>query len=167
NTDRASIDAFAAWCRECNPDIILMESTGSLWQSPYEALERAGFTSEQLALINARDAKAAAGRKTDRKDASRLASLARTGNFKKSFVPEKAFRLQRVIPRDLQKNRNDISRTSNRFGKSLISRMPGLQRYSATSAEAKAASLILMAKLRDDPHLFDVIKQNSRRCGKP
>ena len=163
NTDRASIDAFAAWCRECNPDIILMESTGSLWQSPYEALERAGFTSEQLALINARDAKAAAGRKTDRKDASRLASLARTGNFKKSFVPEKAFRLQRVISRDLQKNRNDISRTSNRFGKSL--NLTGCRPTTVFSdiRGGKAASLILMAKLRDDPHLFDVIKQNSRR----
>ncbi len=28
-----------------------------MWQSPYDALERAGFTSERLALINARDAK--------------------------------------------------------------------------------------------------------------
>jgi transposase len=52
-----------------------MESTGVLWRSPYEALEAAGFTADQLALVNARDVKAVIGRKTDREDAKRLAEI--------------------------------------------------------------------------------------------
>ncbi len=80
-TNRDDLDKFAAWCKSKNPQIILMESTGSLWYSVYEALEDVGFTDKKLVLINARDAKATCGRKTDRKDALRLARLARSGNF--------------------------------------------------------------------------------------
>lgn len=162
-TDRPGIDAFCTWCRERHPDIILMESTGSLWQSPYEALERAGFRSERLALINARDAKAAVGRKTDRKDAARLASLARSGNFRKSFVQDKDFRLQRVLSRDLQKNKNDIARTANRFSKSW--NLTGCRPTMVFSdiRGGKAASCILMAKLNDAPDLEEIVRRNSGR----
>ena len=84
--DRTSLDEFAQWCSEKKPEIILMESTVVLWYSPYEALERVGFQNSQLALINARDAKAAVGRKTDYKDAAQLSDLARAGHFSRSFV---------------------------------------------------------------------------------
>ena len=43
-TNRDDLDKFAAWCKSKNPQIILMESTGSLWYSVYEALEDVGFT---------------------------------------------------------------------------------------------------------------------------
>lgn len=53
-TDRKSLEEFTTWCCEKKPEVILMESTGVLWYSPYEALEDAGFSNAQLALINAR-----------------------------------------------------------------------------------------------------------------
>lgn len=161
-TDRNSLDEFVAWCCEKKPEVILMESTGVLWYSPYEALEDAGFANSQLALINARDAKAATGRKTDRKDASRLSDLARSGNFSRSFVPPKAFRLMRFLARELQKIKADRARCSNRYQKLLNS--TGCRASTVFSdVHGKAASNILEAKLRNDPELKEIIKKN---CGR-
>ena len=80
---------FAAWCRVRESSVILMESTGVLWFSPYRSLEDVGFDNDTLALVNARDVKAAVGRKTDAQDAKRLAEYARLGKFHKSFVPSR------------------------------------------------------------------------------
>ena len=56
-TSQSQLLEFAQWCHDRSPSIILMESTGVLWNSPYEALEDIGFTQDQLALVNARDVK--------------------------------------------------------------------------------------------------------------
>lgn len=161
-TDRKSLNEFAAWCREKNPEIVLMESTGILWYSPYEALEDIGFSNSQLALINARDAKAAVGRKTDRKDAARLAGLARSGNFKKSFVPNRSFRQQRIISRELIKNKADLARESNRFQKLLNS--TGCRASTVFSdIRGKAATIILDAKIQGVKNLDEIIKANCKR----
>ena len=161
-TNRDDLDKFAAWCKSKNPQIILMESTGSLWYSVYEALEDVGFTDKELVLINARDAKAACGRKTDRKDASRLASLARSGNFRKSFVPIRPFRLQRFISREIQKNTQEMARVSNRIQKMLCA--TGCRASTVFSnVHGKAASVILDAKLRNAPDLALVIQNNCKR----
>lgn len=158
-TSRSGLDEFAGWCLEKKPDVILMESTGVLWLSPYEALEEVGFTGEQLALINARDAKAAAGRKTDRKDALRLALLARSGNFKKSFVPPAAFRIQRFLEREVQKNRQDIARVSNRLQKLFAA--TGCRASTVFSdIHGKAASAIIQAKIDGRPNLRQFVKEN-------
>ena len=162
NTDRSSLDKFAAWCRERDPSIILMESTGVLWISPYEALENVGFGSDRLALINARDAKAAVGRKTDRKDASRLAELARSGHFRRSFVPPKDFRIQRFISREYQKIKSELSVAKNRHQKLLNS--TGCRASIVFSdVHGKAASAILEAKINNDPQLSKIISAN---CGR-
>lgn len=161
-TDRKSLEEFTTWCCEKKPEVILMESTGVLWYSPYEALEDAGFSNAQLALINARDAKAAAGRKTDRKDASRLSDLARSGHFSKSFVPPKDFRLMRFLAREMQKIKTDRARCSNRYQKLLNA--TGCRASTVFSdVHGKAASNILEAKLRNDPKLKEIIKKN---CGR-
>ena len=160
--DRTSLDEFAQWCSEKKPEIILMESTGVLWYSPYEALEHVGFQNSQLALINARDAKAAAGRKTDYKDAARLSDLARAGHFSRSFVPPKAFRIQRLLARDIQKNKADLSRCINRYQKMLNS--TGCRASTVFSdVRGKAANAILEAKISNAPNLEDIIKKNCRR----
>lgn len=161
-TDRESLDEFVAWCRELNPDVVLMESTGVLWYSPYEALEDGGFANSQLALINARDAKAAAGRKTDRKDASRLSDLARSGHFSKSFVPPKDFRLMRLLAREVQKVKADRARCSNRYQKLLNT--TGCRASTVFSdVHGKSANIILEAKLRNDTNLDEIITKNCRR----
>lgn len=158
-TSRSGLDEFALWCLEKEPEVILMESTGVLWLSPYEALEGVGFTSGQLALINARDAKAAVGRKTDRKDALRLALLARSGNFKKSFVPPSDFRTQRFLEREVQKNRQDIARVSNRLHKLLAA--TGCRASTVFSdIRGKAASAIIQAKIDGCPNLRQFVKEN-------
>lgn len=161
-TNRDGINEFTAWCKERNPEIILMESTGVLWQSPYEALENAGFSSDRLALINARDAKAAVGRKTDRKDAARLAELARSGHFRRSFVPPKGFRLQRVIAREIQTNRRDLARTVNRYQK-LLNQCGCRASTVFSDVRGVAASVILEAKINNAENLEEIVKKNSRR----
>lgn len=65
-TCRSELEEFARWCHDLAPDVILMESTGGFWISPYEALEDMGFTSRQIQLVNARDVKAVLGHKTDK-----------------------------------------------------------------------------------------------------
>lgn len=49
--------AFAEWAESRNPSRIVMESTGVLRRSPYQALEDCGFTSQKLVLANACDGK--------------------------------------------------------------------------------------------------------------
>lgn len=81
-TLRSELSDFAAWCLVLNPEIILMESTGVLWRSPYEALEDVGFTTQELMLVNARDVKGIIGRKPTEKMRSGLPRLPGWGSSK-------------------------------------------------------------------------------------
>lgn len=162
HTDRAGIEEFVAWCKECNPDIFIMESTAVLWMSPYEALEAAGFDDSRLVLVNARDVKAAVGRKTDRKDAARLAEYARSGHFQKSFIPPRDFRVQRMIAREYRKTVEETARLSLRYQKLLNT--TGCRASTVFSnVRGKAASVILEAKINGDPELPTIIRENCKR----
>lgn len=118
-TSNSKLQEFVEWIRNRTPEIVLMESTGVYWISPYEALERAGFTSERLAIVNARDIKAAYGRKSDTADARRLAEFARMNSFKRSFVPPRDIRAARLIGRRLHHATQDCTREANRMQKLL------------------------------------------------
>lgn len=161
-TDRNGLDQFVNWALQRQPEVLLMESTGVLWYSPYEALEDAGFTNKTLALVNARDVKAALGRKTDRKDAQRLTEYARSGNFKKSFVPPRGFRLQRLLARELIKNGNDFARTMNRYHK-VLNRTGCRASTVFSDVNGKSASIILDAKISNDDRLEEIIRANCKR----
>lgn len=87
-----------------------MESTGVLWLSLYESLEDVGFSNSELALVNARDVKAAVGRKTDKQDVTRLTVFARLGKFTRSFVLPRIFQDQRSIARRYQQEASDFTR---------------------------------------------------------
>lgn len=113
-TKYSEIEAFAQWCKQRNPDVIIMESTGVLWRSAYEALEKVGFTSKQLALVNARDVKAIIS-----EDAQRLAEIARLENIKKSFIPPRVFREMRQLPRRYQGISQKIASQTNVYHKLL------------------------------------------------
>lgn len=153
---------FAQWCYERTPDVILMESTGVLWRAPYESLEDVRFGAEQLALVNARDFKAMVGRKTDRQDAIRLAEYARLGKFRKSFVPTREIRDQRLIARDFRKCKNDESRHRNRVQKTFNAL--GL-RLSAifSNFTGKAATAILDAWCDGVDNLKEVVETKGGR----
>lgn len=76
--------ALAEWARSLSPDLVVMESTGIYWKSPYAALEAVGIRAH---VVNARHVKNVPERKTDVGDAHWLAMLARAGLLRASFVP--------------------------------------------------------------------------------
>lgn len=158
----SEIEAFAQWCWDRQPDVVLMESTGVLWRSPYEKLEEVGFGKDRLALVNARDVKAVCGRKTDSQDAQRLAEYARLGRFKKSFVPTKVFRDMRAVARAYRKAKDDLSRHMNRYQKDLNA--AGCRATTAfSSVKGKSARIILEACICGAPDLLKIIRAN---CGR-
>ena len=72
------------------------ESTGVYWKSPFAALEAVGIIAW---VVNARHVKAVPGRKTDIADAQWLATLARAGLLRSSFIPVADFNQLRLVAR--------------------------------------------------------------------
>ena len=163
---RSELNEFAAWCLELKPEIILMESTGVLWRSPYEALEDVGFTTQELMLVNARDVKGIIGRKTDREDAVRLAQIARMGIIKASFVPPRIFREMRLIARRYQTLKKTTANLTNVYQKLLNA--AGLRASSVFSdVRGLAATAILESKLNDAPDFAETVIERSARLKAP
>lgn len=92
--------AMADWIASFTPDIVVMESTGIYWKSPYAALEKVGIRAQ---VVNARQVKKVPGRKTDTSDAEWLAMLARAGLLRGSFIPPERLRTLRQVSRHHQK----------------------------------------------------------------
>jgi transposase len=108
--------ALAAWVAALAPDEVVMESTGIYWKSPYAALEEVGI---RATVVNARHVKQVPGRKTDVGDAQWLATLARAGLLRGSFVPPAKLRELRVISRQRQKWVSLLAAEKNRMHKVL------------------------------------------------
>ena len=64
--------AMSDWIASFNPDLVVMESTGIYWKSPYAALEKHGL---RIDVVNARHVNKVPGRKTDILDAQWLAMV--------------------------------------------------------------------------------------------
>ena len=92
--------AMAEWALQIRPEVMVMESTGAYWKSPFAALEAVGIVAW---VVNARHVKAVPGRKTDMADAQWLATLARAGLLRASFIPRAEFRQLRLVARQRQK----------------------------------------------------------------
>jgi transposase len=108
--------ALAEWAQALRPDQVVMESTGIYWKSPYAALEAVGL---RPWVVNARHVKNVPGRKTDVGDAHWLATLARAGLLRGSFVPPAAVRELRLIARQRQKLVGHLASEKNRLHKVL------------------------------------------------
>ena len=108
--------ALAEWAKAVGPTVVVMESTGVYWKSPYAALERAGIVAW---VVKARHVKAVPGRKTDIADAQWLAILARAGLLRGSFIPPAALRHLRLIARHRQKLGGMLAAEKNRLHKVL------------------------------------------------
>lgn len=108
--------ALAEWCAAFQPDEVVMESTGIYWKSPYAALEAVGIRAK---VVNARHVKQVPGRKTDIGDAQWLATLARAGLLRASFVPPAKLRELRLIARQRQKLVGQLASEKNRLHKVL------------------------------------------------
>lgn len=104
------------WAKTLRPDQVVMESTGIYWKSPYAALEAAGI---RALVVNARHVKNVPGRKTDVGDAQWLATLARAGLLRGSFIPPARLRGLRLISRQRQKLVGQLASEKNRLHKVL------------------------------------------------
>lgn len=108
--------ALAEWAAALRPDEVVMESTGIYWKSPYAALETVGIHAQ---VVNARHVKNVPGRKTDVGDAQWLATLARAGLLRGSFIPPAKLRELRLISRQRQKRVGQLASEKNRLHKVL------------------------------------------------
>jgi transposase len=108
---------MAEWIQSLNPDIVVMESTGVYWSSPYRILCGHGIIPT---VVNARHVKNVPGRKTDTTDSHWLAILGRAGLLKKSFVPSPEFADLRCISRQTQKVTGTLASEKNRMNKILV-----------------------------------------------
>lgn len=107
---------LAQWAASLRPEELVMESTGIYWKSPYAALEAVGIHAK---VVNARHVKNVPGRKTDVGDAQWLATLARAGLLRGSFVPPAKLRELRLIARQRQKLVGQLASEKNRLHKVL------------------------------------------------
>ena len=115
-TFKRDLRALAEWARAFGPNVVVMESTGVYWKSPYAALERAGILAW---VVNARHVKTVPGRKIDIADAQWLAILARAGLLRGSFIPPVALRNLRLVARQRQKLGGMLASEKNRLHKVL------------------------------------------------
>src|SRR5690348_17850309 len=94
-TSTRELEALRAWLEGLGVTHVGMESTGVYWKPVHTILE-GHFT---LIVANARHIKAVPGRKTDVKDAERIADLVRHGLVRPSFVPPPEIRELRDLVR--------------------------------------------------------------------
>jgi transposase len=108
--------AMAQWAASRCPEVVVMESTGIYWKSPYVSLEKVGIVAT---VVNARHVKTVPGRKTDWADAQWLATLARSGLLRASFVPPAKLRELRQVARQRQQLVGILAGEKNRVHKVL------------------------------------------------
>jgi transposase len=108
--------ALAEWAASLKVELVVMESTGIYWKSPYAALEAAGL---KTLVVNAKHVKNLPGRKTDVSDAQWLATLARAGLLRGSFIPPARLRELRLVARQRQKLVGQLAAEKNRLHKVL------------------------------------------------
>ena len=96
------------WLKQLKVTEIAMESTGVYWRPLWNVLEDQGF---QLLLVNPAQVKALAGRKSDSRDAKRIAEYLQDGRLDASFVPSAEVRELRTMLRhriSLLEQRNEV-----------------------------------------------------------
>jgi transposase len=96
---------------------VAIESTGVYWKPVFNILE-AALT---VILVNARDAKAVPGRKTDVRDCEWLADLLRHGLLRASFIPPLEIRELRELTRYRQTLVKEHTAVANRIQKLIES----------------------------------------------
>lgn len=108
--------ALAEWAVALGVELVVMESTGIYWKSPFAALEAARL---RVFVVNSRHVKNVPGRKTDINDAQWLATLARAGLLNNSFIPPVKLRELRLVTRQRQKLSGQLAAEKNRLHKVL------------------------------------------------
>ena len=149
--------ALAQWSLEIRPEVVVMESTGVYWKSPFAALEAVGIIAW---VVNARHVKAVPGRKTDMADAQWLATLARAGLLRASFIPPVDFRQLRLVARQRQKLVGMCSAEKNRLHKVLVD--AGIRiNVVVSDIHGASARAMIKALIKGQP-LHEVLDQKGR-----
>ena len=107
--------ALADWLRAAGCAQVAMESTGVYWKPVYNLLEGQFDT----LVINAAHIKAVPGRKTDVRDAERIAELLQHGLLRASFIPDRPQRELRDLTRTRTSLIDERSAAVNRLQKVL------------------------------------------------
>jgi transposase len=149
---------LATWVASLRPDEVVMESTGIYWKSPYAALEAVGIRAK---VVNARHVKNVPGRKTDVGDAHWLATLARAGLLRGSFVPPAKWRELRLIARQRQKLVGQLASEKNRLHKVLTDSGVRLGVVVSDLHGQSARAMVKAIIAGQPPH--EVLKLASRR----
>jgi transposase len=100
------------WLKLSKVTEIAMESTGVYWRPLWNVLQDQGF--ERLLLANPAQVKALHGRKSDRRDAQRIAEFLQDGRLDGSFIPTAEMQRLRMLLRDriaLVEQRNEVHNT--------------------------------------------------------
>ncbi len=90
------LETMAEWFQECGVKSVAMEATGVYWIAAFQILERRGF---KVVLVNARQTKNVAGRKSDVQDCQWIQRLHTYGLLKASFRPEDIYCVLRTLLR--------------------------------------------------------------------
>lgn len=107
-TFRNDLIRMRIWLKQLKVTEIAMESTGVYWRPVWNVLEDEGF---RLLLVNPAQVKALAGRKSDERDAKRIAEHLQDGRLDASFVPSAEVRQLRTMLRhriSLLEQRNEV-----------------------------------------------------------
>jgi transposase len=107
-TFRNDLIRMRVWLKQLKVTEIAMESTGVYWRPIWNVLDEEGF---RLLLVNPVQVKALAGRKSDGRDARRIAEYLQDGRLDGSFVPSSEIRQLRMMLRhriSLLEQRNEV-----------------------------------------------------------
>lgn len=95
-TFTCDLEAMADWLQACGVTSVAMEATGVYWIPAFQTLERRGF---KVLLVNARQTKNVAGRKSDVQDCQWIQRLHTYGLLRASFRPGDAYCVLRTYLR--------------------------------------------------------------------
>jgi transposase len=95
-TFTGELDALADWFAQCGVTTVALEATGVYWIPVFQILERRGF---KVVLVNPRQTKNVAGRKSDVQDCQWIQRLHTYGLLPASFRPDDAYCVLRTCLR--------------------------------------------------------------------
>ncbi len=107
-TFRNELGRMRGWCKRLKITHLAMESTGVYWMPLWNVLDGHGF---QMLLVNPVQVRALQGRKSDQRDARRIAEFLQDGRLDGSFVPPREIRQLRQLLRHRQsllEQRNEV-----------------------------------------------------------
>jgi transposase len=148
-------ERLADWLAARGVGTVVLESTGSYWRPVWNILEERRFA---LVLANAQHVAQVPGRKTDVKDAERLAELRRHGLIRGSFVPDRARRELGELTRDRTALVEERTAAVNRLQKVLEGANVKLASVASdvTGVSARAMLAELVAGATDATALADM-----------